>query len=126
MSAAHQVASVSGCPASASRCAALMAVAPIDPILGIYAAVTRRTLDDANPNGWVPEEKISVEEALRAYTHTNALGSFMETEIGTLQPGKRADMVLLSEDILSIDPVRIRDVKVDYTLINGEIVFERR
>ena len=101
-------------------------VASIDPLLGIYGAVTRRTLDDANPNGWVPEERISVEEALRAYTYTNALGAFMETEIGTLQAGKRADMVLLSEDILSIDPIRIRDVKVDYTIIDGAVVFERK
>ncbi len=100
-------------------------VAPIDPLLGIYAAVTRRTLDDANPNGWVPHEKISVEEALRAYTLTNALGSFMEAEIGTLEVGKRADMVLLSENILTIDPPRIRDVRVDYTIIDGKVVFER-
>lgn len=100
-------------------------VAPIDPLLGIYAAATRRTLDHANPNGWVPQEKITVEEALRAYTQTNALGSFMENEVGTLEPGKRADMVLLSENILAIDPVRIPDVRVDYTIVNGQIAFER-
>ncbi len=101
-------------------------VAPIEPLLGIYAAVTRRTLDDAHPNGWVPKEKISVEEALRAYTRTNATGSFMEKEIGTLEPGKLADMVLLSENILEIDPVRIRDALVDYTIVGGEVVFERK
>ena len=101
-------------------------VAPIDPLLGIYAAVTRRTLDDKNPDGWVAEEKISVQDALRAYTYTNALGSFMESELGTLQAGKRADMVLLSDDILSIDPAKIRDVKVDYTIINGNVAYERK
>ena len=101
-------------------------VAPIEPLLGIYAAVTRRTLDDAHPNGWVPKEKISVEEALRAYTRTNATGSFMEKEIGTLEPGKLADMVLLSENILEIDPVRIRDALVDYTIVGGKVVFERK
>lgn len=101
-------------------------VAPIEPLLGIYAAVTRRTLDGATPNGWVPQEKITVEEALRAYTHTNALGSFMETQIGTLQAGKRADMVLLSEDILAIDRNRIGDVAVDYTVVDGVVVYERK
>jgi predicted amidohydrolase YtcJ len=100
-------------------------VAPIDPLLGIYGAVTRRTLDDANPNGWVPQEKITVEEALRAYTQANARGAFMEQELGSIEVGKRADMVLLSDNILAIDPVRIRDVKVDYTLIDGRVVYER-
>ena len=101
-------------------------VAPIDPLFGIYAAVTRRTLDDANPSGWIAQEKITVAEALRAYTQNNAYGSFLESEIGTLEKGKHADMVLLSEDILKIDPVRIRDVKVDYTIIDGRVVYERK
>ncbi|HEY0808708.1 MAG TPA: amidohydrolase family protein, partial [Longimicrobiales bacterium] len=100
-------------------------VAPIDPLFGIYAAVTRRTLDDANPNGWVPQEKITVTEALRAYTQTNAYGAFMETEVGVLEAGKRADMVLLSDDILVIDANRIREVKVDYTIIDGKVAYER-
>ena len=100
-------------------------VAPIDPLFGIYAAVTRRTLDDANPNGWVPQEKITVTEALRAYTQTNAYGAFMENEVGVLEAGKRADMVLLSEDILVIDANRIRDVKVDFTIIDGKVAYER-
>jgi predicted amidohydrolase YtcJ len=100
-------------------------VAPIEPLFGIYAAVTRRTLDDANPSGWVAQEKISVAEALRAYTSTNARGAFMENEVGVLRAGMRADMVLLSDDILTIDPVRIRDAKVDYTIIDGVVVFTR-
>lgn len=101
-------------------------VAPVDALQGIYGAVTRRTLDDANPNGWVPEQKITVEEALRAYTQNNAYGAFLEGEVGTIERGKRADIVLLNENILRIDPVRIRDVKVDYTLVDGRVVFERK
>jgi predicted amidohydrolase YtcJ len=101
-------------------------VAPIDPLFGIYSAVTRRTLDDLNPDGWVPQEKISVEEALRAYTRNNAYGAFAEGDVGTIEAGKRADMVLLSENILRIDPLRIRDVKVDVTIIDGAVVFERK
>jgi predicted amidohydrolase YtcJ len=101
-------------------------VAPVDVLLGIYSAVTRRTLDDANPNGWVPEQKITVDEALRAYTQNNAYGAFLEGEVGTIERGKRADLVLLSENILRIDPVRIRDAKVDYTVVEGRVVFERK
>jgi predicted amidohydrolase YtcJ len=100
-------------------------VAPIDPLLGIYGAVTRRTLDDANPDGWVPREKISVEEALRAYTAANAYGAFREDRFGTIRVGALADLVVLSQDLLTIDPVTIRDVLVDYTIIGGAIVHER-
>jgi predicted amidohydrolase YtcJ len=100
-------------------------VAPIDPLLGIYGAVTRRTLDDANPDGWVPREKISVEEALRAYTAANAYGAFREDRLGTIRVGALADLVVLSQDLLTIDPVTIRDVLVDYTIIGGAIVHER-
>jgi hypothetical protein len=102
------------------------AVAPLDPLLGIYAAVTRRTLDGRNPGGWVPEEKIPVEDALRAYTSGSAYGAFMEGELGTMTRGKRGDLVVLSENILEIDPERIKDVRVDYTIINGEVAFKRQ
>ncbi|HUP89426.1 MAG TPA: amidohydrolase [Longimicrobiales bacterium] len=101
-------------------------VAPMSPLLGIYAAVTRRTLDDKNPDGWVPEQRITVEEALRAYTMDNAFSVHFEHELGTLERTKRGDMVVLSENILKIDPVRIKDARVDYTIINGEVVFERK
>jgi predicted amidohydrolase YtcJ len=100
-------------------------VAPLDPLLGIYAAVTRRTLDGRHPGGWVPEQKITLEEALRAYTAGNAYGAFMEREVGVIARDRRADLVVLSEDIRSIDPVRIPDVRVDYTIVAGEVVFER-
>lgn len=100
-------------------------VGPLDPILGIYAAVTRRTTDGANPGGWFPEQKITVAEAVEAYTITNAYAAFEEKEKGSLTPGKLADFVVLSDDIFSIDPVRIEQVKVDLTIVGGTVVFER-
>lgn len=99
-------------------------VAPATPLDGIYAAVTRRTLDDKNPEGWVPEQKITVEQALIAYTKNAAFASFDEHTKGTLEPGKLADFVLLSEDLTKIDPVKIRDVKVLQTFVGGKEVFE--
>lgn len=101
-------------------------VAPIDPILGIYAAVTRRTLDDKNPNGWVPEQKISVLETVRAFTWGSAYAEFQDTVKGTLETGKLADLVILSEDIFTIDPVRIRDARVLMTVVSGKVVYERK
>jgi len=100
-------------------------VAPMDPIQGIYAAVTRRTLDGAHPAGWVPEQKITVAEALVAYTANNAYASYLEDVLGTLEVGKYADLVVLSDDVLTIDPARIGEVKVDLTIVEGEVVFER-
>src|SRR5512146_2709327 len=87
-------------------------VAPATPLEGIYAAVTRRTLDGAHPDGWVPEEKITVEEALRAYTIGAAYASFQEREKGSLEMGKLADFVLVDRDIMRIPPVEIRDARV--------------
>ena len=95
-------------------------------MLGVYAAVTRRTLDDKNPNGWIPEQKISVEETVRAYTSGSAYAEFQETVKGTITPGKLADLVILSEDIFSINPNDIRGVKVLTTVVDGKVVFERR
>ncbi len=100
-------------------------VAPLNPLLGIYAAVTRRTIDGANPAGWVPAQKITVEEALTAYTSANAYASFLEGDLGTLEPGKFADLVVLSEDILAVDPVAIENVRADLTMIGGRVVYER-
>jgi predicted amidohydrolase YtcJ len=99
-------------------------VAPATPLEGIYAAVTRRTLDDKNPDGWIPEQKITVEEALRAYTKDAAYASFEEGIKGTLEPGKLADFVVLDNDITTIDPVKIRDVKVLQTFVGGKKVFD--
>jgi predicted amidohydrolase YtcJ len=99
-------------------------VAPATPLEGIYAAVTRRTLDDKNPGGWIPEQKITVEEALRAYTKDAAYASFDENIKGTLEPGKLADFVVLDQDITAIDPVTIRDVKILQTFVAGRKVFD--
>ncbi len=99
-------------------------VAPLSPLDGVYAAVTRRTTDGANPEGWQPQEKISVEEALTAYTATNAYAVFEENRAGTLEPGKRADFVVLSHDPRAVDPVAIREIDVRKTVIGGESVFE--
>jgi predicted amidohydrolase YtcJ len=100
-------------------------VAPASPLWGIYAAVTRRTLDDQNPTGWIPEQKITVEEAIRCYTINGAYADFSEQEKGSLEVGKLADFVVLSEDIMKIEAVNIKDVQVLKTVLGGEIVFER-
>ena len=100
-------------------------MAPLSPFFGIQAAVTRRTLDGKHPDGWIPRQKISVEEALRAYTAGAAFAAFDDRELGRLEPGYFADLIVLSEDILVIDPTRIGDVKVDYTIVGGKVVFER-
>jgi predicted amidohydrolase YtcJ len=99
-------------------------VAPLNPILTIYAAVTRRTLDGKNPKGWVPEQKISVEETVRAYTAGSAYAEFQENVKGTITVGKLADLVLLSRDIFKIDPKEIENVKVMLTMVDGRVVYE--
>jgi predicted amidohydrolase YtcJ len=100
-------------------------VAPIDPLLGIYAAVTRRTLDGKHPKGWVPEEKITVEEALRAYTTSNAWGVYAERSRGKLSPGYQADLVLLDQDLTAIPPETIDRAGVRTTVVGGKVVFQR-
>jgi predicted amidohydrolase YtcJ len=100
-------------------------VAPATPIEGIYAAVTRRTLDGAHPAGWFPEQKITVEEALRAYTSGAAYAEFQEREKGTLAPGKLADFVLLDRDLTRTPPAELRNARVLMTVVGGAPVYER-
>jgi predicted amidohydrolase YtcJ len=100
-------------------------VAPASPLDGIYAAVTRRTLDDKNPDGWVPEEKITVEQALLAYTRDAAYAAFEEDIKGTLEPGKLADFVILSEDLTKVNPVKIREVQVLQSYVGGKKLFDK-
>ena len=100
-------------------------VAPLDPIAGIYAAVTRRTLDEKNPDGWYPAQKITVEEALRCYTVNNAYAGFQEDRLGKLKAGMLADFVVLDQDLFKIAPEKIRNVKIMRTVVNGRQVFGR-
>jgi predicted amidohydrolase YtcJ len=99
-------------------------VAPPTPLEGIYAAVTRRTLDDRNPGGWVPSQKVAVEEALRAYTADAAYASFEEREKGILAPGFHADFVVIDRDLRRIPPESIRDARILMTAVGGRVVHE--
>jgi predicted amidohydrolase YtcJ len=101
-------------------------VAPMQPVMGIYAAVTRRTGDDKHPGGWVPEQKISVAEAIRGFTIGSAYASFDEKLKGSIEPGRLADFAVLSEDLFSIDPTRINEVKVLMTVFNGRVVYRAK
>ncbi|HZW58817.1 MAG TPA: amidohydrolase [Woeseiaceae bacterium] len=98
-------------------------VAPPTPIDGIYAAVTRRTLDGAHPDGWVPSQKISVEQALAAYTSEAAYASFEEDVKGRLKAGMLADFVLLDRDLTRIPPQTIRDTRILRTVVGGRTVY---
>jgi predicted amidohydrolase YtcJ len=100
-------------------------VAPPTPLEGIYAAVTRRTLDGKHPDGWIPEQKISVEDALRAYTSGGAYASFQEKEKGTLQTGKLADFVLIDRDLTRTPADQLRDAHVLMTVVGGKVVYQR-
>jgi predicted amidohydrolase YtcJ len=99
-------------------------VAPLDPILGIYAAVTRRTLDGRNPQGWVPEERITVAEAVHAYTMGSAFAEHQETVKGSIEPHKLADLVVLSADIFAIPPEQIDTVRVHLTVFGGAVIYQ--
>ena len=100
-------------------------VAPLDPMLGVYAAVTRRTLDDKHPGGWVPEQKISVGEALRAYTYGNAWATFNEQNWGTLAAGRLADVVVLERDPFAVAPESLGTIKPRYTIVGGRLVYQK-
>ncbi len=99
-------------------------VAPASPLQGIYAAVTRRTLDGKNPDGWIPKQKITAEEALISYTKSAAYASFEENIKGTLTFGKLADFVILSDNITTLHPTKIKDITVLQTYIGGKKVFD--
>ena len=101
-------------------------VAPLNAILGIYAAVTRQTVDGANPMGWIPKQKIGIADAIKGYTINNAYAAFEEKEKGSIEPGKLADMVVLSDDILTIKPEKIQSVRVLMTIFDGKIVYEKK
>ncbi len=98
-------------------------VAPLNPLLGVCAAVTRATLDGKHPDGWFPEEKLTVEEALLAYTQGSAYAAFEEKEKGTIAGGKLSDFVVLSDDLFSIPPEKIKDARVVMTVVGGKVVY---
>jgi hypothetical protein len=98
-------------------------VAPLSPMWTIYAAVTRATLDGKNPAGWVPEQKLTVAEAIEAYTMGSAYAEFQEREKGSITPGKLADFLVLSDDIFKIPPASIKNVKVEATFLGGKLVY---
>jgi predicted amidohydrolase YtcJ len=100
-------------------------VAPLNPMETLYAAVTRATLDGKRPGGWVPEEKITLAEAVEAYTLGSAHAEFQDGEKGSLTPGKLADFVVLSDDIFAIPPEAMRKVQVVETVVGGKVVFSR-
>jgi predicted amidohydrolase YtcJ len=100
-------------------------VASLDPMMGVYAAVTRRTLDDKNPGGWVPEQKISVGEALRAYTYGNAWATFNEQKWGTLAAGRFGDVVVLDRDPFAVAPESLGTIKPRYTIVGGRVVYQK-
>jgi hypothetical protein len=100
-------------------------VAPPTPLEGIFAAVTRHTLDGANPGGWIPEEKITVHEALRGYTTAAVYAGFADGERGSLVPGKLADIAVMNRDISGIPADEIADVRVTATIAGGDVIFER-
>ncbi len=98
-------------------------VAPLSPMWSVYAAVTRATLDGKNPDGWVPEQKLTVAEAVEAYTMGSAYAEFQEKEKGSITPGKLADFVVLSDDIFTIPRAAIKNVRIDATYLGGKLVY---
>ena len=95
----------------------------IDPLLGIHAAVTRQNANGEPEGGWYPEQRISVMEAVRAFTLGAAKASGDEARAGSLTVGKRADVVVLSQDIFEIPPHDILETRVVYTVSGGKVVY---
>jgi len=101
-------------------------VVTLNPLVGLYMAVTRRTSDGKNPDGLEPLEKISIEDAIKCYTINGAYAEFQENKKGSIEPGKLADLIVLNQNILTIDPVKIKDVKIDMTILGGKIIYKRK
>jgi predicted amidohydrolase YtcJ len=98
-------------------------VGPLDAVEGIYAAVTRETIDGKNPQGWLPDQKTTVEQALRCYTVNNAFAGFQDGQYGRIATGYVADLTVLDQDVRAVAPDRIRDVRVLRTIVGGETKF---
>jgi predicted amidohydrolase YtcJ len=102
------------------------AVAPLNPFFGLLAAVTRQTSDGKNPQGWIPEQKITIDEAVRAYTAGSAYAEFQENIKGTLATGKLADFIIVSDDIFTEPPTRMLQTKVSTTVMDGRVVYQAK
>jgi hypothetical protein len=97
-------------------------VAEMEPVIGIYTAMTRKGLDGRPEGGWIPQQAIDLETAIHGYTLGSARANFLEKDRGSVTAGKYADLVLLSEDLFRIPPERIKDVRVSLTLVGGRVV----
>ena len=106
-------------------CGSDWTVAPLNPLTGIYAAVTRQTLDGKNPEGWFPGQKISLEEVIKGYTLNGAYAEFAEDVKGSIETGKLADLVVLSKNIFEIPPEEIKETEVKMTIFSGEVIYEK-
>lgn len=106
-------------------CGSDWTVAPLSPLSGIYAAVTRQTLDGKHPEGWFPEQKISLEEAIRGYTLNGAYAEFSEHLKGSIEKGKLADLVVLNRNIFKISPEEIQKTEVKMTIFNGKVIYKK-
>ena len=98
---------------------------PINPLYGLYAAVTRQTVHGEPEGGWFPEQKLSLEESLKAYTWGPAYGAFEEKIKGTIVKGKLADFAVLNANLFEIPPSDWLQAQVDYTIVGGQVVYER-
>jgi hypothetical protein len=99
-------------------------VAPIDPIQGIHAAVTRQTIDGANPGGWLPDQKVTVEQALVAYTVANAYAGFQENRVGRIVLDYLADIVVVDRDLTRIPAAEIQQARILATYVGGQARYE--
>jgi predicted amidohydrolase YtcJ len=99
-------------------------VAEMEPLVGIYTALTRKGLDGKPEGGWVPEQTIDLETAIRAYTINGAYANFVEQNRGSITPGKYADLVIVSDDLFKIPADKIKDAKVVWTMVGGKEVWK--
>jgi hypothetical protein len=100
-------------------------VEPINPYLGLYAAVTRRSPEGDPPGGWWPQERLSIADAIRCYTAESAYASFEETQKGQIAPGMLADFVVHTRDLLTISPEEILQTEAAITILGGRVVYEK-
>jgi len=99
---------------------------PVNPLYGLYAAVTRQTIKGEPEEGWFPEQRISLEEALKAYTWGSAFSAYQERIKGTIEPGKLADFAVLDTDLFTTDPVEWLKASVVYTIVGGKVVYQNK